>query len=100
MSLDVRVSSIEMGWLEYSYSRHGVDLVSTSITGLGVCYDDTATITGTGKVKGRAGYTFTATVTDGSPDSMGIEIYKPDGTLYFSADPEAISKGDFIIEEE
>ncbi len=104
MSLDVSGSSPETGWLEYSYTRNGVDLVSTSITGLTVgCYDDTAAITGIGKVKGMrgiTGYTFTATVTDGGPDSMGIEIYKPDGTLYFSADPEAISKGDFIIEEE
>ncbi len=101
MSLDVSGSSPETGWLEYSYTRHGFHLVSTSITGLSIgCYDDTATIRGTGKVKGMKGYTFTATVTDGSPDRMGIEIYKPDGTLYFSADPEAISEGDFIIEEE
>jgi len=106
MALDVSASSPEAGRLKYYYSRHGhgrrggLTLESTSITGLSVgCYGDAA-ITGTGTVKGTAGYTFTATVTDGGPDSMGIEIYRPDGTLYFSAEPEAVRMGDFVIEEE
>jgi hypothetical protein len=44
----------------------------------------TATITGTGTVNGVAGYTFTATITNGSPDHFEIVILKS-GNPYYSA---------------
>ena len=47
---------------------------------------------------GIGGYTFTATVTNGSPDSLGIVIKKSDGTIYYSAGPKNISGGDLVIQ--
>jgi hypothetical protein len=58
------------------------------------CYD-----IGTGTVNGTGGYTFTTTVTDGAPDSFGIEIRKvSDGNLYYSAPAKNISGGDLKIQ--
>ena len=51
----------------------------------------------TGTVNGVAGYTFITTVTNGTPDSIGLEIRKPDGSLYFSAPVKNVSGGDIVV---
>ena len=84
MSLNVNASSLATSWLRYSYPRKKFSLASISITEVSAS-GGTATISGIGKVNNVPGYTFTATITDGSPDAMGIEIHKPDGTIYYNA---------------
>ncbi len=84
MSLNVDASSLGTSRLSYSYPNKRLSLVSTSITGVSAT-GGTAIITGAGKVNNVPGYTFTATVTDGSTDAMGIEIRKPDGSPYYNA---------------
>jgi hypothetical protein len=97
MSLDVNNSSLETSWLKYHYTHHRMSFISTSITGLTV-EGNVATINGIGTVKGAAGYTFKAVITDGSPDKMSIEIYKPNGALYYHAVSKIINRGNFNIE--
>ena len=46
---------------------------------------------------GVSGYTFTATVIDGAPDSFGVTIKKLDGSIYYTAAPGFVSGGDFVI---
>jgi RHS repeat-associated protein len=62
---------------------------------------NTATITGKGKVNRKPGYTFRVTIVDGNPDEMGIEIYNPDGSLYYQDPPgggtQALIRGNFTI---
>ena len=96
LSLDVRASSLGTGWLNYYYSKLRINLESTLITGLSIV-GDTITITGEGTVNGVAGYTFTVTIIDGNPDTMEIIIYNPDGTVYFTSGPGALSSGDFNV---
>ncbi|MBI5050481.1 MAG: hypothetical protein HZC11_06365 [Nitrospirae bacterium] len=101
LSLSAEKSSLSAGWVKYYYTRSRLSLISTAISGLSVI-GSTATITGSGAVNGIAGYTFTATIIDGSPDKMSIEVRKPDGNLYFK-DPSdgsarTIAGGNFIIE--
>jgi hypothetical protein len=74
-----------------------MNFVSTGITGVSVS-GNTAAISGSGTVNGTSGYTFTATVTSGMPDSFGIVIRKPDGSTYYSAGPMNISGGDLLIQ--
>jgi len=97
MSLDVRGSSLETGWLEYYYNRLRLNLKSTLITGLSA-QGYTVTVEGEGTVNGIAGYTFTARVFDGSPDKIGIEILNPDNSVYYSADLQDISSGNLNVE--
>jgi hypothetical protein len=47
---------------------------------------------------GIGGYTFTANVTNGSPDTFAIVIKKSDGTTYYYAGPKNISGGDLAIQ--
>ncbi len=108
MSLDITSSPLESTWLKYYYHEKKihrdtmeiidlkVDMVSASITGL-IVNGDTSTITGTGTVNGTPGYTFTATITDGGPDAMGLEIRKPDGRLYYRVAPTALTEGNLTI---
>ena len=96
LSLDVRASSLETGWLNYYYSKLRINLESTSITGLSIV-GDTITITGEGTVNGVSGYTFIITIIDGNPDTMEIIIYNPDGTVYFTSGSGALSSGDFNV---
>lgn len=95
-SMDVSTGTTPYGWLKYYYSRTRMNFVSTGITSV-VVSGNTATITGTGTVNGVGGYTFTATVTDRSPDSFGIVIRKPDGNTHYSAPAKNISGGDLMI---
>jgi hypothetical protein len=94
--MDVTGPSSPSGWFKYYYSRTRMNFVSTGITEVSVS-GNTATIRGTGTVNGVSGYTFTATVSDGSPDNFGITIKKSDGSIYYSAGPGAVSGGDLII---
>jgi hypothetical protein len=73
-----------------------MNFVSTGITEV-LGTKPTTIIKGTGKVNNKAGYSFEATVVDGSPDSFGIIIKKADGTVYYSAPAKAISGGNLII---
>ncbi|MBI4848584.1 MAG: DUF1566 domain-containing protein [Nitrospirae bacterium] len=94
LTLNVNVSSLATGWLKYSFKR--MSLSSTSITNISVI-NGTATIIGVGKVNGAPNYTFTATAQEGSPDLMGIEIRRPDNTLYFNAALAPVSSGNYSL---
>ncbi|MBI5195025.1 MAG: DUF1566 domain-containing protein [Nitrospirae bacterium] len=96
MSINVDASNLSAGYLRYYYTRNRTSLSSTSITGI-TATGGIATVTGVGTVNGTSGYTFTATITDGSPDTMGLEINKPDGTPYFSSSSQQVSSGIFIV---
>jgi hypothetical protein len=85
------------GWLKYYYSRTRMNFVSTGITSASVS-GNIATISGSGTGNGVAGYTFTATVTNGSPDSFGITILRSNGSVYYSAGPKNINGGDLVIQ--
>lgn len=98
LAFNINSSSLATGWLKYYYTRNRLSLNSTSITGL-LISGGTATVTGAGTVNGASGYTFTATITDGTPDAIGIEIYKPDGTPYFNAVSKTIASGNYNIED-
>jgi flagellar hook assembly protein FlgD len=95
-SMDVTGPSKLSGWLKYYYARTRMNFVSTAITNVSIS-GNTATITGTGTVNNAGGYVFTATVSDGTPDSFGITIKKAGGTTYYSTGTGAISGGDLII---
>ncbi len=73
-----------------------MNFVSTAITSVSVS-GNTAVISGTGTVNGAGGYTFMATVVNGSPDSFTIVIKKSDGSTYYSAGPKNISGGDLVF---
>jgi hypothetical protein len=96
-SMDVSGPSSPSGWLKYYYTRTRMNFVSTGITSAFLS-GNTATISGTGTVNGVGGYTFTATMTNGSPDTFGIVIKKSDGTIYYSVGPKNISGGDLVIQ--
>jgi hypothetical protein len=85
-------------WFEYSNLIEEIDFESTSLTGLTVAVD-TAMISGEGTVNGVSGYTFTATVTDGTPDAMVIEIRNLGGSVTYSSASQNIYKGDFRVIE-
>ncbi len=98
MSMNVNASSPGTSWLRYYYTKNRLNLVSSSITGVsGAGW--TATITGVGTVVKTTngvtttipGCTFTARVTEGGPDAIGIEIRKPDGMLYYSDGSRTVS---------
>ena len=74
-----------------------MNFVSTGITSVSVS-GNSATISGTGTVNGVGGYTFTDTISNGTPDTFGIVIRKSDGTTYYSAGPKNISGGDLVIQ--
>jgi hypothetical protein len=101
MAVDVYTSL--SGTVKYYYTRQRVSLVSTSITSLSIV-GNIATITGVGdaaKYTGNSwsyctGCSFTATIEDGSPDKMDMEI---DGGVFYSAPGglKDLDSGDFNI---
>lgn len=100
ISLDVKRSALVTSWLKYYYTKQRISLVSTSITGI-TFSNKVVTVSGRGTVNGVPNYTFTVTITDGTPDGLGIEIRKPAGTEYFK-DPaiggtRALTKGNFKV---
>ena len=74
-----------------------MNFISADITGVSVS-GNTATISSAGTINGATGYTFTATVTNGEPDSFGIVIRKSDGSTYYLAGPKNISGGNLVIQ--
>ena len=96
LTLNVNASSLGTGTFSYYYTRARLYFVSTSITGISVT-GGVATITGAGKVNNVSGYTFTATITNGSPDKMGLQIKKSDGTIYYNAVSKDLSSGNFTV---
>lgn len=96
-SMDVTGPISPSGWLKYYYTRTRMNFVSTGITAVSAS-GNMATISGTGTVNGVGGYTFTATVTNGTPDSFAIVIKKQNGATYYSAGPKNISGGDLVIQ--
>jgi RHS repeat-associated protein len=93
-SVKIDLSSPGAGWLRYYYTRRRLNFASTLITGFSMT-ENTITVGGTGKVNGVPDFTFTATIIEGSPDAMGIEIYNPNGTLYYSASPQPLGGGNY-----
>ncbi|MBI5050137.1 MAG: hypothetical protein HZC11_04495 [Nitrospirae bacterium] len=98
-SLSLKVNSETLGtsWLKYYYTRNRLSLVSTSITGISA-NGGTATVTGIGTVNGVLGCSFTATITDSSPDAIGIVI-TPGGscTTSYNAPSQAIAVGNYSV---
>lgn len=94
LEVNIISSSLNDSWLRYY--NPGMNLVSASITNA-VVENHTLTITGSAIVQGYSNFTFTATIINGKPDSWGLEIYNPDGYLYFQRDVQNIAKGDFVI---
>jgi hypothetical protein len=95
--MDVRGPSSPSGVLEYLYVKKLMNFLSTKITMVSIS-GNTVMISGSGNVNRAKGYTFTATVTNGSPDRFSIEIRKPDGSVYHSAGPKATSGGNLTIQ--
>ena len=97
-SMDVTGPSTLSGSLQYYYTRTRMNFVSTEINEVSVS-ENTVSISGAGTVNGQQGYTFTAQATDAAPDQFGITINRPDGTLFYSANPANISGGDLALEQ-
>jgi uncharacterized repeat protein (TIGR03803 family) len=98
-SVDVTGPFAPSGSLEYvttTTSPNGaprvkVQLVSTSLTSVTV-NGGTMTIEGTGTI-GKGVYTFTATITDGAADQLGIVIRRQNGNVYYSASAAPLTSG-------
>jgi beta-lactam-binding protein with PASTA domain len=95
-TLDINTSRLSSGWLTYYYTKTRMSFISKGVSSLSF-NNGTYTATGTGKVNGRAGYTFIATIKTGSPDTFGIEIRKPDGSVYYKAAPKILAGGDIVV---
>lgn len=95
-SVDARGPQAPSGSVQYMYTRTRMLLVSDTLSAFTVT-GPTVRIEGTGAVNGAAGYGFTATVTDASPDTFAIDIRRPDGTLHFSAGARPLVAGDFQV---
>jgi parallel beta-helix repeat protein len=99
--------SLGEGMLGYSFPAIQLDFNSTSITDV-TADGNTATIKGIGTETRngsvQTGCSFTATVTDGEPDAMGIEISCPDGSFDYNAPSQAllpgVEGGDFNVSAE
>ncbi|MBI5194749.1 MAG: hypothetical protein HZA10_00335 [Nitrospirae bacterium] len=96
LAVNVNASSLGTSYVRYYYTRTRMNFASTAISGITVS-NGIAAVTGTGTVNGTAGYTFTATITDGSPDAIGVQIKKSDGTLYYNALSKAVTSGNFTV---
>ncbi|MEW6089279.1 MAG: PKD domain-containing protein [bacterium] len=96
LSLNIDSLTLGTGWLKYYYTLNRLSLVSTTITEISV-NNNIVTIKGIGTVNGGGGYSWTAIISDSNPDSMGIEILKPDGSLYFKANSQQIINGDYKL---
>jgi hypothetical protein len=98
MSVNVNESSLGTSTLSYYYTRNRLYFTSGQITGMVVdANTGIATITGSGKVNGVTGYTFTAIITDGNPDKMGITILTSGGATYYRAVSSPVASGNFTF---
>ncbi|HLG55442.1 MAG TPA: choice-of-anchor tandem repeat NxxGxxAF-containing protein [Vicinamibacterales bacterium] len=91
-SVDARGPLSPTGSVVYAYTRTRMNFASSGISTFTV-NGTTAVIVGTGSVNGVAGYGFTATATDGSPDTFGIVIRRPDGAVHYSTPSVALAGG-------
>jgi len=86
------------GWAKYYYSRTRMNMVSTGIADFTTSDSGTtANLSGTCTINNIAGYTFTITAIDKVPDSFQIKIFKPDGSLRYSAGPKNLSGGNLTV---
>ena len=94
------------GLLTYSYhgragsgqgrGKLALEFTSTAITSVSL-QGRRAVISGTGRMRGDARCTFTASVSDGPPDTFGMVIKDHLGNLVLSADPAPLSRGSIDI---
>lgn len=84
------------GSVKYNYTKTRMNFASTAISSMSII-GQTYTFTGVGTINGTTGYSFVATFTNGTPDSIGIEIRKPDGSLHYKATPKTVSGGDIVV---
>lgn len=99
LGVNIDTLNLQDSWLRYYYPNMKLNLISTSIAGVTV-EGGTVKITGTGTVHGNEGFTFTATINDGSPDAFGIEIRNPEGTFYYTGEVKPVVRGNFVISSE
>lgn len=99
LTVDVGIGVPMGGSLQFRYapsnplSRNAINLASTSLTNVSVI-GGTMTINGLGTVNGAAGFSFTATVVDGTPDRFGIVIRRvPSGAVYYTAPLQPVVAG-------
>lgn len=87
------------GWVKYYYSRTRMNMVSTGITDLTTSGTGaTANLSGACTINNIAGYTFSITAIDKVPDSFQqIKIFKPDGSMHYSAGPKNLSGGNLAV---
>jgi hypothetical protein len=88
--------AIASGRLKYSYAKVGLNFEAFQYTAASVS-GRTGTISGVGIVNGTIGYKFTVTVKDKPHDTYSIQIFNPDGSLYYSAGPERIKEGNLEV---
>ena len=93
-----------LGWLAYSYRGRSavgkkwmnLSFLSTAVTSIAI-RGNTAVISGTGWMISDRRCTFTAQVSNGSPDAFGITIKDHRGMVVFSTNPTPLSKGGLEI---
>ncbi|HEX6085767.1 MAG TPA: DNA/RNA non-specific endonuclease [Thermoanaerobaculia bacterium] len=91
------------------YLKHGLegtvkfDVAGSSFTATTyewlVVSGSTATVKGTGKVDGVAGYTFLVTVNDANPDTFGLRIWNPltNAVVFDTTTPQPLAGGSITI---
>jgi beta-lactam-binding protein with PASTA domain len=95
-SISLSNANLKAGHLAFNYSKKRMNMVSTSVTPLNEI-NNVYTASGSGKVNGVKGYTFTATVVIGNPDSFGIVIKKANGSVVFSTSAKRVTRGDIRV---
>jgi hypothetical protein len=95
-TIDVTGSATPTGSVSFYYAKTRLNFVSSYITDAskdGIKY----TISGIGAVNGVAGYSFTTTFSSDTLGSLGMEIRKPDNTVYFTAAPKSVASGKITV---
>ena len=95
-SLYVSSANLKAGSLAFYYPRKKLIMASTAVTSL-ECSNNVYTISGNGMVNGVKGYSYTATIVIGSPDSFGIVIKKANGSVAFLTLPKKVVGGDIKV---
>ncbi len=89
-----------VGLVKYYYGRTRMSFESTGISNI-VVSGDLITVTGSGKVNGVSGFTFTAGYSANGPEprTFGLTIKRPDTTTYYSVAPRPIAIGGLTLSE-
>jgi beta-lactam-binding protein with PASTA domain len=95
-SLNVSSVNLKAGHLAFNYLRKRLNLVSTSVASINES-NNVYTLSGSGRVNGVKGYSYTATIVTGKPDMFGIVIKKAGGSVVFSTVPKSVVKGDIKV---